>query len=183
MRGRDKGSGRSRARADAPSEGSQPGAKADGRDIGWGLTVEDEEEDIFLRRVVFSVLVAVVGCMGAWFLVTTVTGSDGSQRALTVSDENPGAREVFTVKLLEFSPGESKLAPAEQLIEKQSIKSMAGQNELHFRKLPGGRVALCVGSFDSEDSPELQQLLQRCHGYSEDGRRPFARASIIGFSQ
>jgi len=174
--------GRSRKpRVGAPSRGDGPDGNPGDHDIAPGLGADDEQGGVLLRRVLFYVAVAVAGCTGAWFLVATVTAGGGSQRFLSVTRPAPGAAGFFTVKLLEFAPSASNRAVAARLVSKAPIRSLAGPHEFCLLELPNQRLALCVGRFDSPDSPEMRQLLRRFQDYAERGNRVFQEASALSF--
>jgi hypothetical protein len=114
-----------------------------------------------MRRAVFFASAAVVCLMGAWFLLTTVTGDARGRQALSVAKSATSATPAFTVKLLEFVPSKARRDKANELASQDSIKSLAGANEFHLLDLPNGHLALCVGRFERRDSPELRQLPMR----------------------
>ena len=163
------------------SAGGRSGGSGAEQEIGWGLNAEGERGEIFLRRVLFSVAVAVVGCMGAWFLLTTVTWPGDEPRSLSMVESATGS--FFTARLLEFRHSESKQAAVAALTSKAAIRAAAGDSEFHLYRLPGGRVALCVGRAESRDAPELQRLCREFQACSEAGRRLFADVAVIEFPQ
>jgi hypothetical protein len=137
-----------------------------------------------MRRVLFSVLVVVVGCMGGWFLLTTVVGGADGRRVLSVTDETPRGSACYTVQLLpEFAPSRSKRAIAERMIGREPLAELAGEHEFYILEFPNGRAALCAGRFRDRQAPEMAELLRRLRTYSEDGQRLFAEARIRSFSE
>ena len=163
------------------SAGGKSGRNGAEREIGWGLSAEGERDEIFLRRVLFSIAVAVVGCMGAWFLLTTVTWPGDEPRSLSMVESATGS--FFTVRLLHFSNSESKRTAAAELASKAAIRAAAGDSEFHLFRLPGERVALCVGRAERADAPELQRLFREFRACSEGDRRLFADVAVIEFPQ
>ena len=158
--------------------GSRPGSEGQGSqersDVGR-LTAE-EQEGIFLRRVIFSVVVVVVGFLSVWFVLNTVNESERRKPVLSATDSAPPASAVYTVKLMEFSPA---MEPrARRLTEMDAVKDLAGANEFVFLSLPDGQMALCVGRFESPDSPQLRLLLEACRGFEAMGQRLFVDASV-----
>jgi len=160
---------RSKARADARR--SSRGTEADsGRaDIGWGLGGESQEEDLFLRRVLFSVFVAVLGCMGAWFMITTVSAGSGLRDVLSATES---ASTAQTIMLLRFRDDPAGRETAAELARSQELRAIAGEHEFSLVSLPQGQCALCVGHFEDSDSPELAGLLTQFTQY-------FQQAAVI----
>ena len=165
---------KSKLGAGARSKSRASGERPEGGDVGWGVGAESDDEDIFMRRVLFSVIVAVLGCMGAWFLVTTV--NSGPQSRVLSATQN--TRELYTVRLLEFPGTDAKLAVASELSRNADLRAIAGKHEFDIVELSDGRYALCVGRFESQDSPELQRLLKELRDYAEDGVHYFTKATI-----
>ena len=165
---------KSRARADARR--SSRGTEADsGRaDIGWGLGGESQEEDLFLRRVLFSVFVAVLGCMGAWFMITTVSaGSSGLRDVLSATES---ASTAQTIMLLCFRDDAAGRETAAELARSEELQAIAGGHDFSLVDLPQGQCALCVGRFEDSDSPELAGLLTQFAQY-------FEQAAIMTFPE
>jgi len=142
--------------------------------IGWGFG-PDEQEDFFLRKWVFSVLFAVLACVGGWFMYLTVRGSGRVEPILSARGEQP-ATARYTVKLLEMAP--EKRPVAERLAATREISALAGGSRFRFIDLPDGRIALCVGEFDRADSPQMALLLQRFRAFTAGGTRLFEDASV-----
>jgi hypothetical protein len=156
------------------------GKHGDGSDGGWGGLAGPDQESMFMRRVLFSVLLAVVCLMGAWFLLTTLRVADPNRRILSVTDAPSGVPATHTVKLLEFPP--EKQAAAEAFMATPLVRRLAGPHNCSLLQLPNGRLALCVGEFGEEDSPELQALLRRCREFSE-GRVNFSQAAVLSYRE
>jgi hypothetical protein len=135
---------------------------------------------MFMRRVLFSVLLAVVGLMGVWFLLTTLRGAEPNRRLLSVTDVPSGVSATHTVKLLEFPP--ERQAAAEAFMNTPLLRRLAGPHSCALLQLPGGNLALCVGEFAEEDSPELQALLRRFRDFRE-GEVDFSRATILSYRE
>jgi hypothetical protein len=151
------------------------GAQNERADIGWGLGAESDEEDLFMRRVFFAMVVAVLGCMGAWFMVTTVSAGNASRSVLTTTD----VPTVHTVKLLDFEDARAKREMARQLVRSSAMQALAGPNKFEVVDLPGHRCALCVGRFEDAASPELARLLREFSEFAVDGERRFGQAAIM----
>lgn len=132
-------------------------------------------DEIAFRRMVFSLLVIVAGCTGAWFLLTSGGGEPDARRSLTATGKAPR----FTVKLLEFPKSSANQEKAAKLAQSSAVRSLASGNELHLMELSGERLALCVGRFESAEAPELRRLLEKFQEYAEHGRRPFPEAAIL----
>ncbi len=175
MTARKKGSRKARAGA-----GSRPGSGSEGqgsqeRGNGWRLTAE-EQEGIFLRRVVFAIVAVAVGSIGVWFVFNTVEDPGEQQLVLSATGSAPPSSGVYTVKLLEFSPSREPFA--RRLAQMDEVRDLAGDNEFSFLNLPDGRMALCVGRFEGEDSPQLRLLLHACQSFDAEGQKLFEGASI-----
>ncbi|KPK66102.1 MAG: hypothetical protein AMK73_01030 [Planctomycetes bacterium SM23_32] len=136
-----------------------------------------------MRRVLFSVLVAVVGCMGAWFLLTNAVGGGAVQEVLSLTDAPAGTASHYTVQLLEFVPSGAKRAAAERMASQEALRGLAAGHEFRLLDSLDGRVSLCVGRFSDPESPEAAALLRRFRDYSEDGRALFAGARVRGVSK
>jgi len=168
---------RRRSRDEDGGAGSrtQGGGSSEVRGIGWGLSAE-EKEDFFLRRVLFSVLVVVVVCVGVWFLVTTVRSAPQQTPALSVSAPVRPERGRYTIRLMDFPA--SKQEEAMRLTQAHPIRDVAEQQEFCCLPLDDDRMALCVGSFASEGSPELEELLGKFQGFTAQGRNLFEDATV-----
>ena len=143
------------------------------REVGWGFGSEQDEEDIFMRRALFSVLVAVVTLVGGWFMLTAVTGKE-APKVLSANDRN----DVYTIRLLEFPNEEGAM----QFADEVSKRSLAPREDFHCVKLRDGTIALCVGRFEDVESAELQELRLKFRSYVERGSMPFAEAAVYGYS-
>jgi hypothetical protein len=130
----------------------------------------------------FSILVAVLGCMGGWFLLTTLSSGGNEQHVLSVTDPVPG-NTCFSVGLVEFAASESTRADAAKLASKEAIKVLAGPNDFRLLKLPEGGLVFCCGRFESGDSPEMHELLQRFRNHRERGIKVFPEASVVSYSE
>jgi hypothetical protein len=168
-------------RAGKPQAGADS-ANEDGRDIGWGVGADPAADDLFMRKVLFSVLLAVIGCMGAWFTLTTVSGNRSEAQpvlSVTGTSDAEGAQTWFTVKLVEFPP--EKRATANQLAAQGAMQQLADGEPFQVLALEDCE-ALCVGRFADHDAPELQRLLARCRLYSEGGL-DFSQANILTYEE
>jgi hypothetical protein len=150
-----------------------------GWEIGWSAEPDGEQDDILFRRVLFWVLAVVISFMGVWFAVTS-SGVQDAQPVLSANDDVPGPATRYAVRLLCFAP--SKRATADRLVARDSIRALAAGCEFHFVKLAGGQCALCVGRFESEDSPDLHRLLEEFRTHREQGRRLFPEADVVSFT-
>jgi hypothetical protein len=150
----------------------------DGSDGSWGTGADLDHESMYMRRVLFSVLLAVVGLMGFWFLLTTIRGAERARSMLSVVDVPSGARAVYTVKLLDFAP--EKRAAAEAFMDTPLLGQLTGSHSCALLQLPDGRLALCVGEFADEDSPQLQELLRRSREFRQ-GAVNFSGAEILPY--
>ncbi len=164
------------------SRESDTDAAADGREIGWGISADDAQEDMFLRRVLFSVLVAVVGCMGAWFVLTTVTGPGPGiegQRSLVVNGRNETI-PAFTVELLRFPATKANEAKAQELVLLDDIRAVAGNQGFFLRPVAADQRALCSGRF--ADRRAADAALKRFQDYTERSTGGFPDAAVMSLS-
>ena len=164
------------------SRESDTDAAADGREIGWGISAEDRQEDAFLRRMLFFVLVCVVGCMGAWFVMTTVTGPGPGgpmQRSLIVNGTSEGV-PAFTVELLRFAATRDNDAVAQELVSRPEIRKAAGDLEFCLLPVADGRRALCSGRF--ADRRAADAALERFQEYTERSTGGFPDAAVMSLS-
>lgn len=171
---RKKRSEKSESGADSTAVGS--------RDIGWGVGADSARDDLFMRKVLFSVLFAVIGCMGVWFMLTTLGGRYEQDQPVLSANGSAGAEAWFTVKLVEFPPDQQMRGTAEQLASHEAMQRLADGQDFCIVPLPDGTEALCVGRFTRKDSPELQRLLARCLEFSEPGL-DFPDARILPYSE
>lgn len=160
----------------ARREGSRDHHGAGGRDVGWGITVEDDDQGIWLRKVVFGVSVAVVICLGGWILFTSALG-DAVRPALNVEGSAAAGAGAYTVLLCAFDPSERQWA--EGVVSTPEMRTLAGRSSFHYVELSDGRWALCVGRAEEPDSPALRQLVHRFRGYrTATGKSPFGSATV-----
>jgi len=135
-----------------------------------------------MRRVAFSIAAAVVACMGAWILLTSL--ADGGDSGVLLSAVGTVAEPGFvnTVVLRVISP--EQLDGMRQLIETDAIRNLAGENEFHFLELDDGSIAVCVGRFKDPDSPRIMELLRSFRDMAtESGARPFGAARIVRYRE
>ena len=158
---------------------SDTDAAAEGRQIGWGISSDDPQEDMFLRRVLFIVLVAVVGCMGGWFVLTTVSAPGPEQRTLSVNGTS-SRMPVFTVELLRFGASKANEAAARELVELDDIQVVADSQEFFLRPVGEGEQALCCGRF--ADRRTAEEVLARFQEYTQSSRRGFPKAAVMSLS-
>jgi hypothetical protein len=136
----------------------------------------EARDEVAFRKMLFSALVILAGCTGAWFLLTSGRSRE-ERRSLSAT----GTAPRFTVRLLEFPESPENRAKAARLAQSDSVKALAGAHDLQLVPLSGGRVVLCVGRFDSQDSPELRRLLGDFQAFADRGRKPFPEAAILSF--
>ena len=136
--------------------------------------VEAERRRLFVRSVVFGVLVLVLMTVALSVLLSTFSHTSDDEHYII------GASVSYTVKLMEVPSEQSESARA--LLGQAAVRSLAGENRLFLHRLRGGRIALCAGTFASEDSPEAHALLSRFTEYTLDGQRPFPAAQIWGYA-
>jgi hypothetical protein len=155
--GADSGSG---SRRDAPTG-----------DFGWGGDPESEVDDIMIRRVLFAVLVAVVGCVGVWFVIDAVRGTGGRGSTLAATTK------PYTICLMEKSAENER---GFRRFADEALKRMGVDLESFSLPLPGSRVAICVGGFETPDCTEASDLLIKCRSFTlNDGNAPFGDAEVI----
>jgi len=168
-------------------EGSRKGKAAggDGRkaDAGvWGMDA-NAEEDIFFRRVLFSVLVTVVVLVGAWFLVTTVRSPEAAPPTLIVNGKLPAATPVYTIDLLGGKFPASYRSQMMEIAGRESVKRLAGRYQPRCVELADGQMIFCIGEFASEDASGLRELLVKLREFTENGERPFQYASVYRYEK
>jgi len=172
-----------KVRSKSSSGPSAQGRQADRANIGWGLSAEDQEERFFVRRLAFTIAVAVVAVMGVWLMLTVPSQPGDSGTALSALTQAPGEGPIAYTVLLRTVP-ESQLEGMKQLIATDRIQALAGENEFHYVPLADGSVAVCVGSFADKDSADLAALLAGFHQMSTGtGVRPFEVAQVRPYRQ
>lgn len=135
---------------------------------------------MFVRRVLFVVLLAVAGSMGIWFLLTTFRGAEQGRSILSVTDVPSGVSATYTVKLMEVAP--DKRRAAEAFMNAPVLGQLAAPHGCTLLELADGRLALCVGEFEDRDSPQLQELLRRSREFRH-GDVSFRDASILSYRE
>jgi len=153
----------------------------EGSEIGWGLSAEDQEERFFIKRIAFSLVVAVVACAGAYMVLTTLSSRGVPNLALSAKVVAPAASPAYTVVL--WQGAASGAGAVQQIIGRDEVKALAGRNEFHSLELQDGSKAMCVGRFDDPDSPQLKQLLAKFREVRISGARPFQAARIQGYRE
>jgi hypothetical protein len=166
----------SKERADKGRRASRK-AEGDESTLGWGVSAESDDDEFFVRRAIFSLIAAVVVCMGAWMLLTTLAGQDGAAED-TLLTATVGS--LHTVRLRTID--RTQVQAFRRMVRDSAMQQLAGGHEFLF--LPyDGRVAVCVGRFDEPDAPGAAQLLGRFREVSTaSGRRPFQDAEIWHYS-
>jgi len=150
-----------------------PAKKRRSRVVRGDPEVEAERRRLFVRSVVFGVLVLALMTVALSFVLSTFRHTSGAGR---VEIE---ASVSYTVKLMEVPSEQSE--PAETLLRQPAVRRLAGQHRLFTHPLGDGRIALCAGTFDSPDSPEARAVLARFAEYTLDGERPFPAAQIWAY--
>ncbi|MFO8006757.1 MAG: hypothetical protein R6V05_03385 [Candidatus Brocadiia bacterium] len=157
----------------ARSEGSRNDQQAKGRDVGWGIALEGDDEGIWLRKLIFGASVAIVICLCGWILLTSAL--DEAARPVL----NASGAEAYTVLLRAFDPSERQLA--EGIASAPEVRRLAEGSSFHYVELSDGRWALCVGQAQRRDSPALEQLVRRFRAYrTASGKCPFESAAVLG---
>ena len=155
---------------------------AQGPGIGWGLSAEDQEERFFLKRIAFSLVVAVVACAGAIMVLTTASSRSEPELALSARIESPVAARLYTVVLWTGAP--AGVGVIQKIIAADEIKALAGRNEFRLMECQGGSKAMCVGRFEDPDSPQIKQLLGSFREVrTSKGAQPFKAATIQGYRE
>lgn len=155
---------------------------AEGSGIGWGLSAEDQEERFFLKRIAFSLVVAVVACAGAILVLTTLSSRNEPELALSARSEAAAAARLYTVVLWTGAP--AGLGVIQKVIAADEIKALAGRNEFRLMECQGGSKAMCVGRFEDPDSPQIKQLLGNFREVrTSKGAQPFKAATIQGYRE
>ncbi len=152
--------------------------------FGW-TDDADPERDIFVRSVLFSVLVVAIVSVGGWFLIGGI-GDTSTPRPALSADGVATNRPVYTLMLFEISPNASATERqnlVSGLSEEARLRPLVGRHAIECVDLGGGKRALCVGRFDSENDPELQDLRDKFRGFTERGERPFESASIRSYGE
>lgn len=136
--------------------------------------VEAARRRLFMRSVIFGVLVLVLMVVALTFVVSTLGRTPGENRVAISADVS-----LYTVKLMEVTA--ERRESAQMLLSQADLQALAGANKLYLRELPDGRIALCAGSFVSPESEEARALLARFRDYALQGKRWFASAQIWGY--
>jgi hypothetical protein len=150
-----------------------PAKKKRSRVVRGDPEVEAERRRMFIRSVVFGVLVLVLMTVALSVVLSTFSHTSGEGRVTIVANVS------YTVKLMEVPSEHSESAQA--LLSQAAVRSLAGENELFLRRLRDGGIALCAGRFDSPDSPEARAVQSRFAEYTLGGERPFPDAQIWGY--
>lgn len=136
---------------------------------------DGEEGRYVMRKIVFAVAVA---CIVA---VALLVASEALKN--NTAGGAPGIRidapRRYTVRL--GAAPQASRTKVEEILGRDTIMELADGNELFTRELPGGRLALCAGKFDSADDPDARALLSRMKSLEVRGRRVFASARIWGY--
>jgi hypothetical protein len=167
--------------SEAPQD-NRPTDAAQGAGIGWGLSAEDQEERFFLKRIAFSLVVAVVACAGAIMVLTTASSRSEPELALNARTESPVAARIYTVVLWTGAP--AGVGVIQKIIAADEVKALAGRNEFRLMECQGGSKAMCVGRFEDPDSPQIKQLLGNFREVrTSKGAQPFKAATIQGYRE
>lgn len=150
-----------------------PAKKRRSRVVRGDPEVEAERRRLFVRSVVFGVLVLALMTVALSFVLSTFRHTSGGGSTLIEASVS------YTVKVMEVPSEQS--ASAQTLLRQSAVRRLAGQHRLFTHPLGDGRIALCAGTFDSPDSPEARAVLARFAEYTLDGERPFPAAQIWGY--
>ena len=126
--------------------------------------------------MVFYAVVAVLVCMGGWFMVTTVGTGRASRNMLNATQTVP---TWHTIRLWRFPNVATQRRAAQLLAGTPEMAALAGQHRFEVVEVSNDECALCVGRFRDPASPELARLLKEFADYSNGGIRPFERAEAM----
>ena len=137
-----------------------------------GLDTSAELTALARRTKAFAALVVILAGVTLWFVVTAVKGGGNKPLSATTS---------CTVRLGVLDAKDRR--KAEDILRSSAMASLAQGHRLYLQEVPGGRLALCAGRFQSRDSPEAAALLARVKDYRLDGKQVFASAIIWSYTQ
>jgi len=148
-----------------PESGAGPRsrASADGEVIA--------QRDLAVRSAAFAAVAIVLAVVAVWFVFSAVRGS-GQPPAMLAAP----TQVQYTVKISELDRQK-----AQQMLQNDVVRSMAGNNKLFLHELPGRKFALCAGTFPSKDDPNARELLAKFRNYKLRGQKVFQSAAIWGF--
>jgi hypothetical protein len=125
------------------------------------------------RMTAFGLLTLGLVIMAAWFVLTAVR--EPRAERLTAQQE-----VQHTVKVLEMPAAERDAA--QSLLDHSTLVKLADGHRLHLLPRDDEKLALCMGAFDSEQSPEARQVLRRVRDFTREGKKAFPAAEIIAYA-
>jgi hypothetical protein len=135
-----------------------------------------EEPSLLGRLIAFCILMLALAAVAVWFVRTAVR-SPGTPDPKSLS----ARQEVrYAVKVLAMPAGREQVVRS--MLESKKLLSLADGHSLHLQPLGQDELALCMGQFGSQQSPEARQLLKRIRQVTRQGRRAFPSAEIIGYT-
>lgn len=132
------------------------------------------DERLAARTAVFGTLVVILAGVAIWFVHSALQRGGLNNNNVTLT-----ANARHTVKVGDVSAG--KRAAAQEWLDNAVRLSGAGDHKPFLHDMANGRVALCVGSFSSSDSPGARDLLERLRAYKLGGQRVFRSAVIWSY--
>lgn len=132
-----------------------------------------EEPSMVVRTALFVGVTFLLVGLAAWFVATAVS----SPRATSLSARQ---ERRHTVKVLEMPA--ARRETARSMLDHQALVSLADGHRLHLRSVGQQKLALCMGVFESERSPDALRLLRRVREFTREGKKAFPSAEIIGYT-
>ena len=129
------------------------------------------QRDLAVRSAAFAAVAIVLAVVAVWFVFSAVRDS-GQPPAMLAAP----TQVQYTVKISELDRQK-----AQQMLQNDVVHSLAGNNKLFLRELPGRKFALCAGTFPSKDDPKARELLAKFRNYKLRGQKVFQSATIWGF--
>ena len=145
-----------------------PGASGAARNGSGELIAQ---RDLAVRSAAFAAVAIVLAVVAVWFVFSAVRGS-GQPPAILAAPTHI----QYTVKISELDRQK-----AQQMLQNDVVHSLAGNNKVFLRELPGRKFALCAGTFPSKDDPNARELLAKFRNYRLRGQKVFQSAAIWGF--
>jgi hypothetical protein len=134
------------------------------------------EDQLTRRTAIFGLIVLIVGGVAAWFVLTAVSNTRGTENVTLSARQN----RTYTVKLLSMS--RQKRGQAESMLDHEVLLSLAGGHDLLLESVGPETIAVCAGQFESPDSLEARQLLERVASYTRNEKPAFPSAEILACS-
>ncbi|MFW6456825.1 MAG: hypothetical protein ACOC0A_00885 [Planctomycetota bacterium] len=143
-------------------------------DTVYGSGSGDAEQKMAKRLMAFGLAIVVLGVVAVWFVATTF-GRQPNQAEVRLS-----ADVEHTVRVLS-GPPESK-NKIQSMLQSSTLRDLIGGHDVYMTRVEGGRIALCAGRFDSENSAEARELLRKIKQYERKGEKPFQSAELMKIS-